>query len=125
MLEAGFRGDGSSQGYFPQVAGFRVCVDRSRDDRSRIVSLQVPGDSGWDEIDPEAQYTVVLPDFYRGGDGYQVPAGRVGSRTGAELKYLVLNAILAAQAQGKTVGIPVDENARRIELSDAAIDHCF
>jgi hypothetical protein len=106
MLEAGFRGDGSSQGYFPQVAGFRVCVDRSRDDGSRIVSLQLPGD-------------------YRGGDGYQVPAGRVGSRTGAELKYLVLNAILAAQAQGKTVGIPVDENARRIELSDAAIDHCF
>ena len=39
VMEAGFRGDGSSQGYFPQIAGFRVCVDRSRESGSRIVSL--------------------------------------------------------------------------------------
>ena len=29
VMEAGYRGTGSSQGYFPQISGFRVCVDRS------------------------------------------------------------------------------------------------
>ena len=29
LMEAGFRGDGTSQGYFPQISGFRLCVDRS------------------------------------------------------------------------------------------------
>jgi hypothetical protein len=71
-------------------------------------------------------YMVVLPDFlYRGGDGYQVPAGREASRTGAELKYLVLDAILAAQAQGNTVGVPVDPGSPRIHLLDAPGARCF
>jgi 5'-nucleotidase len=126
MLEAGFRGDGSSQGYFPQVAGFRVCVNRSRPVGSRIVSLQVPGEAGWAEIDSAHLYTLVLPDFlYRGGDGYQVPEGRKGSRTGAELKYLVLDAILRAQAQGRSVGVPVDPAGPRIELHDGPDARCF
>lgn len=126
MLEAGFRGDGSSQGYFPQVAGFRVCVDRSRDEGSRIVSLQVEGDGGWWEIDADAMYLVVMPDFlYRGGDGYHAPAGRAASRPGPELKYLVLDAILAAQAEGRAVGAPVDPGAPRIRLRAAADAPCF
>jgi 5'-nucleotidase len=126
LMEAGFRGGGSSQGYFPQVAGFRVCVDRSRAEGSRIVSLQVPGDSGWQEIDDTGMYTVVVPDFiYRGNDGYQMPAGRVGSRTGHELKYLVLDAILAAQAQGEAVGVAVDAQAPRIELHAEPVTDCF
>ncbi|NIL94733.1 MAG: hypothetical protein GTO71_09895, partial [Woeseiaceae bacterium] len=29
IMEAGFRGGPESQGYFPQISGFRVCVDRS------------------------------------------------------------------------------------------------
>ncbi len=126
LMEAGFRGDGTSQGYFPQITGFRVCVDRSRESGSRIVSLQVPGDDGWSEIDPDREYTLVLPDFlYRGGDGYQLPEGRQGSRTGAELKYLVLDAILRAQGTGRSVGIPVDPMAPRIELHDGPAAQCF
>ena len=126
MLEAGFRGDGTSQGYFPQVAGFRVCVDRSRPVGSRIVSLQLPGESGWAEIEPERLYVLVLPDFlYQGGDGYEVPEGRKGSRTGAELKYLVLDAILRAQAEGRSVGVPVDPAKPRIELHDGPDAQCF
>ncbi len=126
LMEVGFRGDGTSQGYFPQIAGFRVCVDRSRPPGSRIVSLMVPGGDAWAEIDPERMYTVVLPDFlYRGGDGYEVPAGREGSRTGAELKYLVLDAILRAQGEGQAVGTPVDPAAPRIRERDAPDAACF
>ncbi|MCB1843831.1 MAG: bifunctional metallophosphatase/5'-nucleotidase, partial [Halioglobus sp.] len=38
-LQAGYRGAGASKGYFPQVSGFRVCVDRRRPEGQRIVSL--------------------------------------------------------------------------------------
>ncbi|MFQ5610334.1 MAG: bifunctional metallophosphatase/5'-nucleotidase, partial [Woeseiaceae bacterium] len=75
VLEAGYRGSGPSKGYFPLVSGFRVCVDRSRPDGERIVSLQVPGDTGWAEIGADTQYDVVVSDFlWRGGDGYGWPA---------------------------------------------------
>ena len=126
MMEAGFRGDGSSQGYFPQIAGFRVCVDRSREEGSRIVKLQLGNDGEWQEVDADAMYMVVLPDFlYQGGDGYQVPAHREASRTGAELKYLVLDAILAAQAQGLTVGERIEPDSRRIRLLATPGAQCF
>jgi 5'-nucleotidase / UDP-sugar diphosphatase len=126
VLEAGFRGDGTSQGYFPQVAGFRVCVDRSREEGSRIVSLQAADGDGWTEIDAAGLYTVVVPDFlYRGNDGYEMPAGREGSRTGAELKYLLLDAILRAQAQGAAVGTPVDALSPRIVQLDNGQADCF
>lgn len=126
LMEAGFRGDGTSQGYFPQISGFRICVDRSRESMARVVSLQVPGDDGWSEIEPGREYTLVLPDFlYQGGDGYQLPEGRQGSRTGAELKYLVLDGILRAQGAGQPVGAPVDPSAPRIELHDGPVAQCF
>ena len=90
------------------------------------MSLQVPADGGWREIEPDHEYTLVLPDFlYRGGDGYRLPEGRVGSRTGAELKYLVLDAILRAQGAGESVGVPVDSAAPRIELHDGSVAQCF
>jgi len=126
IMEAGFRGGGESHGYFPQIAGFRVCVDRSRDSGSRIVSMQSPGDSGWQEIDAEAEYLMVVPDFlYGGGDGYQMPEERDASRAGSELKYLVFDAIVQAQAAGRSIGVPVDlKNPRIVELNDDRKD-CF
>ncbi len=126
VLEAGYRGSGPSKGYFPQVSGFRVCVDRSRPEGDRIVSLQVPAGDAWREIDEAAEYLVVVPDYlYGGGDGYEFPADRKASRPGSELKYLVLDAIMAAQAAGKKVGEPVDPDDPRIVMTSGPGKACF
>ena len=126
LLEAGFRGSGPSKGYFPQVSGFRVCVDRSRPDGDRIVSLQLRGDTAWAEIEPDREYSVVLPDFlYEGGDGYEVPRDRPASRPGSELVYLVLDAIINAQALGQRVGAAVDPENPRIVILAVPEESCW
>ena len=126
MMEAGYRGEGPSKGYFPQVSGFRVCVDRSRAEFDRIVSLQVPVNAGWREIDADANYDVVVSDFlYNGGDGYDIPKEPPASKTGSELKYLVLDAIMLAQAEGRPLGEAVDPNNPRIVILKNANDDCF
>jgi 2',3'-cyclic-nucleotide 2'-phosphodiesterase (5'-nucleotidase family) len=126
VMEAGYRGHGPSKGYFPQVSGFRVCVDRSRNEGDRIVSLQVPADDGWEEIVADKEYSVVVSDFlYRGGDGYNIPKDRPATPPGSELKYLVLDGVLRAQASGEKVGAPVDpENPRFHELLEGK-QPCF
>lgn len=125
-LEAGYRGSGPSKGYFPQVSGFRVCVDRAMPEGQRIRSLQTQADDGWAEIDDEQEYLVVAPDYlYRGGDGYEFPRDGRASLRGSELKYLVLDAILIAQAEGRKIGVPVGPDNRRIHILDAAGDQCF
>lgn len=125
VMENGYRGSGS-QGYFPQVSGFRVCVDRSRPDGDRIISMQLPGEDGWAEIEGDKVYTLVVPDFlYGGGDGYELPKHRPASRPGSELKYLVLDAIIAAQAEGRAVGVnPDPDNPRYVELGEGR-DSCW
>ena len=126
VMEAGFRGEGPSKGYFPQVSGFRVCVDRSRPEGDRIVSMQVPSDETWAEIDPDREFSVVVPDFlYRGGDGYEIPQDRHASRPGSELVYLVLDAIINAQAEGRAVGAPVDPANPRIVILEGPGDACW
>jgi 2',3'-cyclic-nucleotide 2'-phosphodiesterase (5'-nucleotidase family) len=126
VMEAGFRGEGSSKGYFPQVSGFRVCVDRSRPDFERIVSMQVPSGETWAEIDADGEYSAVVSDFlYRGGDGYEIPQDRPASRPGSELVYLVLDAIINAQAEGRTVGAPVDPANPRIVILANSDDACW
>ena len=52
--------------------------------------------------------------IFRGGDGYNFSKARNVSRPGSELQYLVLDAILNAQAQGLAVGEPVNPATRRI-----------
>jgi len=127
VLEAGFRGEGDvSQGYFPQVSGFRLCVDRSLPVGQRIVSLQVPTAEGWREIETDREYTLVVPDFlYGGGDGYDIPKDRFASRPASELKYLVLDAILRAQGMGQTVGEPVTRENRRYHALREPKERCF
>ena len=126
VMEAGYRGFGPSKGYFPQVSGFRVCVDRRRNEGERIVSLQVPTDDGWQEIDADELYSVVLPDYlYRGGDGYQIPKDRPATPPGSELKYLVLDGILRAQAVGEKIGAPVTIENRRLHLLKESKERCF
>ena len=126
VMEAGYRGGPESQGYFPQISGFRVCVDRSRNEFDRIVSLQVPIDDGWQEVDAQHEYTLVVPDFlYGGGDGYEIPKDRFVSRPGSELKYLVLDAILRAQGLGQEVGVPVTKENRRYHALREGKEPCF
>jgi 2',3'-cyclic-nucleotide 2'-phosphodiesterase (5'-nucleotidase family) len=120
LLEAGYRGAGPSKGYFPQVSGFRVCVDRRLPEGRRIVSLQVPVANGWQEIEPGRNYSLVAPDYlYGGGDGYDFSAATNVSLAGSELKYLVVDGIVRAQAEGRTVGGPSDpQNPRIVILND-------
>lgn len=127
LLEAGYRGFGPSKGYFPQISGFRVCVDRSRPEGQRIVQMQVPVEGrGWQEIDPNATYTVVAPDFlFGGGDGYDFSAARDVSRPGPELVYLVLDAIIEAQAAGEKVGERLDFENRRFAVLRDGQQTCF
>jgi len=126
LLEAGYRGTGPSKGYFPQVSGFRVCVDRDQPDGERIVSLQTPSDTGWQDIDNDAIYTLVAPDYlYGGGDGYDFSAARDVSRAGSELKYLVVDAIMNAQAANEPVGAPVAPNNARIDILGDGNTTCF
>lgn len=126
VMEAGYRGGPQAQGYFPQVSGFRVCVDRSRNEFDRIVSLQVPDGDGWQEIEADREYMLVVPDFlYGGGDGYEIPKDRFASRPASELKYLVLDAILRAQGLGKTVGKPVTRENRRYHSLREGKEPCF
>lgn len=126
LMEAGYRGSGPSKGYFPQVSGFRICVDRSLPEPDRIVSLQVPVGDGWQEIDPQQDYELVVPDFiFKGGDGYEIPRDRPVSKTGSELKYLVLDAIMVAQAQGKQVGEELDPANPRIVVLQNSGTECF
>jgi 2',3'-cyclic-nucleotide 2'-phosphodiesterase (5'-nucleotidase family) len=126
VMEAGYRGFGGTQGFFPQVSGFRVCVDRHRKEGDRIVSLQVPDGDLWTEIDHDKVFSLVVPDFlYGGGDGYEVPHDRPVSRPGSELIYLVLDGILDAQSRGEMVGKAVDpEDPRYHELLEAK-QPCF
>jgi 2',3'-cyclic-nucleotide 2'-phosphodiesterase (5'-nucleotidase family) len=126
IMEAGYRGFGPSKGYFPQVSGFRVCVDRSRNEGDRIVSLQIPGEDGWAEIVDDQEYSLVVPDFlFGGGDGYQIPKDRPASRPASELVYLVLDAILDAQSRGEKVGKPIDDSNRRYHELREGKEPCF
>ncbi|MFT5502125.1 MAG: 2',3'-cyclic-nucleotide 2'-phosphodiesterase (5'-nucleotidase family) [Woeseiaceae bacterium] len=126
LLESGYRGSGPSKGYFPQISGFRVCIDRSRPEGQRIVQMQVPVDDGWQEIDKHRDYSLIAPDFiYRGGDGYDFREARNVSRPGSELKYLVLDGIIRAQAVGGTVGTAVNPQVTRIAFLQSGQARCF
>jgi len=126
ILEAGYRGFGPSKGYFPQVSGFRVCVDRSRNEGDRIISLQIPSENGWAEIVDDREYSLVVPDYlFGGGDGYRIPKDRPASRPASELVYLVLDAILDAQSRGEKVGTAINDDNRRYHELREGKQPCF
>ena len=126
LMEAGYRGVGPSKGYFPQVSGYRICADRRRPEGQRVVSLQVPAGDRWQEIDPAQEYTLVAPDFlYNGGDGYDFSGAANVSLPGSELKYLVIDGIVRAQAAGKTIGRATDPDNLRIVMLDEQRSKCW
>jgi len=125
-LEAGYRGNGLGKGYFPQISGFRVCVDQNRPNGQRIVQMQVPTDDGWRDIEAAKAYSVVATDYvYRGGDGYDFTAATDVSRPGSELKFLVLDAVIRAQAAGEKVGEPLSTDMQRFWILPNGRDLCF
>jgi hypothetical protein len=68
----------------------------------------------------------VVPDFlYRGGDGYAFPQDRDASRPGSELVYLVLDAIMQAQAERRAIGAPVDPDNPRIVILENPGEPCW
>ena len=86
----------------------------------------MPGDDAWAEIEPDREYTLVVPDFiYQGGDGYRIPQDRPVSRPGSELVYLVLDAVMNAQAEGRKIGAPVDPNNPRIVILEDPTQSCW
>ena len=86
----------------------------------------MPSDTGWHDIDPGKDYLVVAPDFlYRGGDAYDFSKAREVSQPGSELKYLVLDAVIRAQAAGETIGKPVNHLEPRIAMLAKAESLCF
>jgi hypothetical protein len=79
--------------------------------------MLVPDGEGWSEIDAERDYLLIAPDYiFRGGDGYDFSKARDVSRPGSELQYLVLDAILVAQANGEMVGELLIPDERRIDF---------
>ena len=125
-LEAGYRGAPASQGYFPQISGFRVCFDKSRREGDRIVQLLVPHQDEWRPIEPNRDYAIVVPDFlFGGGDGYNVKKARNVSRPASELKYLVIDAIAREQAAGRAIGKAIDPEALRIAELKQGETTCF
>jgi len=88
--------------------------------------LQVPADNGWQEIEADREYVLVVPDFlFGGGDGYNIPKDRFASRPGSELKYLVFDAILRAQGLGQEIGVPVTTDNRRFHQLREPKGRCF
>ena len=70
--------------------------------------------------------SVVVPDFlYRGGDGYQFPPDRPASRPASELVYLVLDAVINAQAEGRGIGALVDPQNPRIVILETPGQPCW
>ena len=125
-LEAGYRGNGLGKGYFPQISGFRVCVDQSRPNGERVVQMQVPTENGWQEIEVDKDYSVVATDYvYRGGDGYDFTAATDVSRPGSELKFLVLDAVIRAQAVGEKIGQPLSTDTQRFWPLPNGRERCF
>jgi len=80
----------------------------------------------WLGIEADVDYRLVAPDYlYRGGNGYDFSQARDVSRPGSELRYLVLHAILLAQASGQKIGRPVDDANPRIAMLQQGQNRCF
>ncbi|NVK30923.1 MAG: 5'-nucleotidase C-terminal domain-containing protein [Gammaproteobacteria bacterium] len=73
-LENGVSQVEEGAGRFPQVAGVKFTWDPTGvAGESRVTSVMVQGDSGFEPIDPAAEYGVVTNNYVRnGGDGYKM-----------------------------------------------------
>ncbi|WP_338431398.1 choice-of-anchor I family protein [Synechococcus elongatus] len=95
IVEYGFAAsslnDSNTQGRFPQIGGFSVAVDLTRDPGDRVISLAIKDEEGRDidvvvrngEIvgNPARTFRMVTLSFLAdGGDGYPFPTGEATNR---------------------------------------------
>ncbi|MDO6658274.1 cell wall-binding repeat-containing protein [Anaerobacillus sp. 1_MG-2023] len=70
-LEHGVSGVETQEGRFAQVAGLRYSFDKDLPSGERILDVNVKTENGYEDIDPEATYTVATNAYIaQGGDGY-------------------------------------------------------
>ncbi|MFK3960876.1 cell wall-binding repeat-containing protein [Guptibacillus hwajinpoensis] len=70
-LEHGVSGVETQEGRFAQVAGLRYSFDKDLPSDERILDVNVKTENGYEDIDPEATYTVATNAYIaQGGDGY-------------------------------------------------------
>ncbi|WLR61612.1 cell wall-binding repeat-containing protein [Guptibacillus hwajinpoensis] len=70
-LEHGVSGVETEEGRFAQVAGLRYSFDKDLPSNERILDVNVKTENGYEDIDPEATYTVATNAYIaQGGDGY-------------------------------------------------------
>ena len=97
MLEHGLAQGDNQGGGFLQVSGVQVSYDGRRAAGSRIVAVEIGGRP----LDPDARYTVAVPNYVaQGGDGhtaFRTARVVVGAESGPDLAALVLRAIETRQ----------------------------
>ena len=97
MLEHGVSDSALGKGGFLQVSGVQVSYDGRRAAGSRIVAVEIGGRP----VDPDARYTVAVPNYVaQGGDGhtaFRTARVVVGAESGPDLAALVLRAIETRQ----------------------------
>jgi 5'-nucleotidase len=85
----------AAAGQFPQVSGLRMRVDVNKPAGSRVSDVTIGGQP----LDPDATYTLAIPDYVlRGGDEYTMFAGQrvlVGSEAGDLLVTTIEHAVAA------------------------------
>ncbi|WP_335870587.1 cell wall-binding repeat-containing protein [Bacillus sp. 2205SS5-2] len=72
-LEHGVSDVENGAGRFPHVAGMKFSYDASLEIGSRVLSVQVMTENGYEDIDVDKTYTVATNNYIAGGgDGYEV-----------------------------------------------------
>ena len=70
-LEHGVSGVETEEGRFAQVSGLKYSFDKDLPSGSRILDVNVKTENGYEDIDPDAMYTVATNAYMaEGGDGY-------------------------------------------------------
>ena len=88
-LEHGVSGVETEEGRFAQVSGLKYSFDKDLPSGSRILDVNVKTENGYEDIDPEAMYTVATNAYIaEGGDGYDA-MGKAAEDGRIEELYLI------------------------------------
>ncbi|MGB7338738.1 MAG: 5'-nucleotidase C-terminal domain-containing protein [Phototrophicaceae bacterium] len=116
--------DGAS-GRFPQVSGMRFSYDPNLEVGNRVTSIEIQQEDGsFAPLDPEATYSLTVPNFVAGGgDGYTMLTAE-GSNVylfGSVDWEVTRDYMQEISPIGADDGIQVDAEAPRIQLENAEL----